>query len=246
MSIRSEFYATLFALHERMSAGDPTLLGDVAQLVIEPLIGQLRRRFRHVDDQHLQDGAADALIEYGKNPAQANATAGAGVMGFLVKRSESRVKDRTRKEKQRDRAEGGYAHGLDPSAERDRGNVVELRRVRTEHDQEALNNAVSALPIDVEERLEREAQIKEVLAGTKTELDRRLLEMILAGVRETAEYARVLGIDGKPVEVQEAEVKRYKDRLTTAAKRRGEAKRSGPKRRGRPPHRHGDDGGKHG
>ena len=56
MPAGADFYAALFALHERMVAGDPTLLGDVAQLVLKPLIARLRREFRHVDDQLLQGG----------------------------------------------------------------------------------------------------------------------------------------------------------------------------------------------
>lgn len=246
MPAEAEFYVALFALHERMLAGDPTLLSDVARLVIEPLVDQLQRDFPGVDDQLLQGGAVDALMEYGKDPSQANAAVGAGVMGFLVLRSKSRVTDGLRRERRRGLAEGRYAHGLDPSAEQDRGNPVELRRVRTEHPAEGLSEAVSVPPPDIEERLDQEAQVEEVLAGAESDLDRRLLEMMFAGVRETAEYARVLGIEGEPVDVQEKTVKRHKDRLLAAAKRREEAKRSGPKRRGRPPRRRDADGGDRG
>jgi len=42
MPARAEFYAALFALHERILAGEPTLLGDVARLVFEPLMAQLQ------------------------------------------------------------------------------------------------------------------------------------------------------------------------------------------------------------
>lgn len=246
MPDRAEFYAALFALHERMLAGDPTLLGDVARRVFDPLIAQLRGEFRNVDDQLLQECAAVALMEYGKKPSQAEPTAGAGVMGFLVLRSRSRVISALRKERRRDVAEAGYAHGLDPFGEASRGNPVELRRVRAEHGAEELSDSVSVPPPDIEERLDREAQIEEVLSGAKTDLDRSLLQMMLAGVRETAEYARVLGIEGEPVQAQEEIVKQHKDRLLVAAKRRQKAKRSGPKRRGRPPRQRGSDGGDRG
>jgi hypothetical protein len=101
-------------------------------------------------------------------------------------------------------------------------------------------------PPDSEERLDREAQIAELLSGTKTELDRRLLEMMLAGIRETTEYARLLGIEHEAPDVQEETVKRHKDRLLAAAKRRQAAKRTGPKRRGRPPRPSDADGGDRG
>lgn len=246
MAVGAEFYAALFALHERMLAGGPTPLGEVARLVLEPLTAKLRQEFGRVDDQLLEDGVADALLEYGKNPSQANATAGAGVMRFLVMRSKSRVIDAMRKNRRRDIAEAGYAHELNPSAERGRGNLVELRRASAEHGAEGLSASISVPPPDVEERLEREVQVEEVLAGAKSDLDRRLLEMMLAGVRETAQYARVLGIEEEPVEAQEATVKRHKDRLIAAAKRREESKNAPPKRRGRPPRRRDNDGGERG
>jgi hypothetical protein len=245
MKAGAEFYAALFALHERMLAGDPTLLGDVARLVMQPLTAQLRQEFGTVDDQLIADGLADALMEYGKNPSAANATAGPGAMGFLVMRSKSRVVDAMRKGRRRDIAEAGYAHDLNPSTERARGNVVELRRVPAEHDTEDTSASVSVPPPDVEGRLDREARVAEVLAGAKSDVDRRLLEMMLEGIRDTADYARVLGIETEPVEVQEVIVKRHKDRLLAAAKRREEAKQTPPKRRGRP-RRRGRDGGNRG
>ena len=237
MPVGAEFYAALFALHERMLAGDPTLLGEVARLIYEPLTVQLRQEFRTPDHHLLDDGVADGLMEYGRNPSQANATTGAGVMGFLVMRSKSRVLDAKRKDGRREVAEVGYAHDLSPSAVRGQRNVVELLRARTEHDAQAQSEAVSVPPPDIEARLDREAQIEDVLAGAKSEVDRRLLEMMFAGVRETAAYAAVLGIEAQPAEVQEATVKRHKDRLIAAAKRREESKHSPPKRRGRPSRR---------
>ena len=243
MPAGERFYVALYRLHERMLDGDPTLLGDVARLVIDPLSQQLHREFPGVDDQLLQGGAADALIEYGKKPIQANAASGAGVLGFLLLRAKSRVKDGIRTERRREVAEARFAHGLEPSNERGRAKPVELRRVRTEHNAEELIDVVGTPPPDLEDRLEREAQIELVLASAKSDLDRRLLRMMLAGVRETAEYAQVLGIEAEPVEVQEKTVKRHKDRILAAAKRREETRRSGPKRRGRPPRQRGDDGG---
>lgn len=242
MPAGERFYVALYRLHERMLDGDPTLLGDVARLVIDPLIQQLHKEFPGVDDQLLQGGAADALIEYGKNPIQANAASGAGVLGFLLLRAKSRVKDGIRIERRREVAEARFAHGLKPSNERGRTKPVELRRVRTEHNAEVID-VVGTPPPELEDRLEREAQIELILASAKSDLDRRLLRMMLAGVRETAEYARVLGIEAEPVEVQEKTVKRHKDRILAAAKRREETRRCGPKRRGRPPRQSGDDGG---
>jgi DNA-directed RNA polymerase specialized sigma24 family protein len=186
MANGAEFKAALFALHERMLAGDPTLLGDVARLVLEPLKAQVRQAFRTVDDQLVEDGVADALLEYGRNPSQANATAGAGVLGFLVMRAKSRVIDTLRKDRRRDIAEAGYAHEMNPSAERGRGNLVALRRATTEHSAERPSASVSVPPPDVEDRLERESRVAEVLSGAKSEVDRSSTDDSLGRARDVA------------------------------------------------------------
>ena len=241
MSARNKFYTELFTLHEQMLAGDPTLLADIARLVLESLIAQLRHEFREVDDHLLQEKAADALLEYGKDPSQANAKAGAGVMGFLVMRAKSRVISGIRKERRREQAEGRFAHGL--GATKAAGNPVELRLVRGEHHSEGPSDTVSAPSLELEERLEIEARVQDVLAGAQSKIDQQILRMMLDGVRATPEYARVLGIEDRPVEEQRRIVKQHKDRLKAAGTRRQEAKRSGPKRRGRPPRRRTDEGG---
>ena len=46
-----------------------------------------------------------------------------------------------------------------------------------------------------------------------SELDRRLLDLLAQGVRETAPYAEVLGIGHLPQALQRRAVKRHKDRL---------------------------------
>jgi len=50
-------------------------------------------------------------------------------------------------------------------------------------------------------------------------LDEQFFEMILNGVRETALFALLLGIDDLPVENQRLEVKRRRDRILVSLKR---------------------------
>jgi hypothetical protein len=243
MARRGEFYAALFVLHERLVSGDPSPLGDMAKMVLEPLTQQLRQKFPgssfpQVDDHLLMEKAADALLEYGAAPSQANATSGAGVLGFLTLRATSRVKNALRRERARQRTEGRYAHGLGPRVRGEPNNPVELRLVHGEYAEEPPEARVPA-PVakDVTEVLEGQDRRENVLQGVGIELDRLILQMMLDGIRSTAAYAGVLGIAELPVEEQRRIVKRHKDRIKAAASRRQEAKRTGPRRRGRPPRR---------
>jgi hypothetical protein len=243
MARRGEFYAALFVLHERLVSGDPSSLGEVAKMVLEPLTKQLRQKFPgssfpQVDDHLLMEKAADALLEYGSAPNQANATSGAGVLGFLTLRATSRVKNALRRERARQRTEGRYAHGLGPTVRGEPKNPVELRLVRGEYGEEPPEERVPA-PVakDLAEVLEGRDRRADVLQGVGNELDRRILQMMLDGIRSTAAYSEVVGITELPVEEQRRIVKQHKDRIKAAASRRQEAKRTGPRRRGRPPRR---------
>lgn len=240
MSARNKLYTDVFTLHQQLLAGDPTLLADIAQLALEPLIALLRREFPDIDDHLLQEKAADALLEYGKNPAGANARSGAGVMGFLVMRGKSRVLSGIQRERRRERAEGYFAHGLRSDAIQ---NPVELRFVRGEHHSEGPSDTVAAPSTDPVERLDLETRVQDLLAGARSELDQEILRLMLDGVRATSDYARLLGIADRPMKEQRRIVKQHKDRLKVAGMRNQEAKRAGPKRRGRPPRRRGSEGG---
>jgi hypothetical protein len=227
---RVQFYTELYSLHQQLIAGDPTVVGDIAELAFHPLIRQLRAMFLRVDDHILQEKAADALLEYGKSPEQAKAQAGAGVMGFLVLRAQSRVKTALKRERRRKEVEEQYSRGLPSRKSR---NSVELASVQQEHHPEKPGPETNEPdPVDPIERAE---QIQEVLSGVDNEQDRRIVQLMLDGVRATADYARVLGIQDRPVAEQRRIVKQHKDRLKVALSRQQTAKRSPPRRRGRPP-----------
>jgi hypothetical protein len=235
MPSRKDFYVALYTLHERLLVGDPTVLGDVAQLVFGPLIAHLRKDFSGEDDHMLQEKAADALLEYGRAPAQAGAESGAGVLGFLVLRARSRVLSALRREQRREVAEGRYAHDLGPTRRKGSANPVELRRAHGEHHSESVGETSPRFTEPADEALERQARVDDVLAGATDERDRQILQLMLDGVRATEVYARALGIEDRPVEEQRRIVKQHKDRLKVAGIRRQEIKRTGRPRRGRPP-----------
>jgi hypothetical protein len=55
----------------------------------------------------------------------------------------------------------------------------------------------------------------------ETEVDRRVLRLMVDGERRTAVFAAVLGLDGQPAEAQRREVKRAKDRIKKRLERAG-------------------------
>jgi hypothetical protein len=85
-----------------------------------------------------------------------------------------------------------------------------------------------------------EAQISDVLSGVLSDRDRRIVKLMLEGVRETSTYARVLEIEDRSLDEQRRIVKQHKDRLKLSARRRQESKLLAPRRRGRPPKRPGN------
>ena len=228
MNERATLYAQLFELHERLLAGDPTLLGDVATLVRDHLVVQLGAKLRGVDEHIIQEAANDALLEYGKSPGQANATSGAGVMGFLVLRGESRAKNALKRERRRQVVEGSFALGLGPGRV---DNPVELLPTHREHDTEPLPDP-SPDPL---EDLDRRDRKSEVLDAATNAVDRQLIQLMLDGERSTSEFVRVLGIGDKSLPDQRRIVKQHKDRLKVALLRRQEMKGQAPRKRGRPP-----------
>ena len=65
-------------------------------------------------------------------------------------------------------------------------------------------------------------EILQTLAGELDALDGEILSLMLDGVRETGQYALVMGITGEDVDTQRQLVKRAKDRLTKKLQRFGQ------------------------
>jgi hypothetical protein len=79
-------------------------------------------------------------------------------------------------------------------------------------------------PSDLLEDREESERWEAVLRAVRqacTEAERRVLELMLAGERNTAAYALALGNTGLPAAEQEREVKRAKDRIMKRLEREG-------------------------
>lgn len=253
MSRDTSFYSAVYALHVRLLGGDPTLLGEIAALIYEPLLRQLRSEFPEhtnplADDQLLAEKAADAILDYGKAPAVAKATTGAGVLGFLAMRAKSRVQNGLRAERTRQRLEGRFAHGFGPGKDNNARKPVELPPPEGEYlgvSKGPSNRPQSPSAKDVERDEEhRDEELagrrQEILDSVQNDRDRQVLTLMLDGVRETARYAALLEIEHLSLDQQRRVVKQNKDRLRVSVTRVQARKQKPPKRRGRPPRHPGD------
>jgi hypothetical protein len=60
----------LLGLHRRLCDGDRTASEELAELILEPLVDAISRRFPHHDEQTIWDGVVDALLDYCARPRQ--------------------------------------------------------------------------------------------------------------------------------------------------------------------------------
>jgi hypothetical protein len=60
----------LLGLHRRLCDGDRTASEELAELILEPLVDAISRRFPRSDKQTVWDGVVDALLDYCARPHQ--------------------------------------------------------------------------------------------------------------------------------------------------------------------------------
>jgi len=188
------------ALHQRLAAGDPVASAELAETYLPALMTWLEQHNRQVDPALCGDAADRALLSLIDRPG-----------AYDPQRQSLEV----------------Y---LRMSAQGDLMNLLRRQWTRTQH--EVPWSAVElspqrgkylrrdddpAQPLEIRELMERAvpAAVREGL----TEVETRVLELLLQKERRTAEYARVCGLDHLPAEEQAREVKRLKDRLKQRLKR---------------------------
>jgi RNA polymerase sigma-70 factor (ECF subfamily) len=191
---------TLKRLHKRLLDGDRLASEELSRLVIKPLIEEMTRRFRGVDEQLACDGVIDAVLDYCARPAQFNPARDVPLDRYLATaawRNVDNLLTGERRRKLRERKAGSKKReadvALDPVA----------RNIRQE---------------ELQELKEKEAAKFAALDNPK---DKEILRLKLDGVRDTASSARVLGITHLPVAQQKEEVKRHKDRIIRFLRRKG-------------------------
>jgi len=195
-------------LHQRLLGGASlTVTSEIAELFLQRIINSLSGEFKGVGDPHLIDTAAeDALIYYFERPAKFD-PARAALFTYLRWLAKSRLLNSLGGQKT---SEG-------------QKKVVELSNVEAVYTVAAQgeSGAESAL-ISLDVRTKIMQQVERYITDP---IDLRVAGLLVAGVRDTSEYAEVMEILDRPVTEQRKLVKRAKDRVKKIFERKIKSRR---------------------
>lgn len=192
--------STLLALHSRLLAGDRLASDPLVQAVLPFLLDEVARKFPRTDDQLVADGVIDAVLDYCCRPQQFDASHDVPLDRFLSAAAWRNVGNELRGErrrKQRERKVGGKKQELDVALDPVAGNIRQ------------------------EELRELEEKKKAIFDALDDPRDKEIMALRLDGVRDTAVFARVLGITHLAELEQREQVRRHKDRITRFLRRKG-------------------------
>jgi DNA-directed RNA polymerase specialized sigma24 family protein len=186
-------------LHQSLLDGSRTATAEIAELFLQPLIKHLRGEFRQLKDPDLIDMAvADALVNYFERPKKFEPSR-SSLFTYL------RIRARTY-----------LLNSLGQGASKK--NVVELDQVETVY------QMVNEVEPDAESSLVSNTYQAEIMQQVQKYItdstDLRVVALMTQGVRDTTEYAEVLGITDRPFAEQKKTVKRHKDRINKIIERK--------------------------
>lgn len=190
----------LLELHRRLCDGDRTASEMLAELILEPLVEALSRRFPRTDEQIIWDGVVEAVLDYCTRPHQFDAERGVPLDHFLLMASTRNLQNLLRGEtRRRARQEKVSASHLSTTVELDPvlGNLLQKE--------------------ESEQLQQREEDMMHLLHDPT---DRQIVALRLRGERRTEAFAEVLGISHLPIDMQRRQVKRAKDRIDKIIRRR--------------------------
>jgi DNA-directed RNA polymerase specialized sigma24 family protein len=202
MADLDQLNATGEGLHRELLGGDPVASGKIAELFMPALIAGLDRKFHNLSDPHLVGRAvADALLNYLGRPQKFDPARGK-LFTYLWIAAQSDLLNHL---------EGERRHASLKVDEK----LVELRAVRAVNETEGEHDPETELLLAEEASL-IQMEINDIISD---ESDRKAVELMLDGVRETAPFAEILGVVDKSPEEQALLVKRTKDRIKIALRR---------------------------
>jgi RNA polymerase sigma-70 factor, ECF subfamily len=190
----------LLGLHRRLCDGDRTASEELAELILEPLIDAISRRFPRSDEQTIWDGVVDALLDYCARPHQFDEERGVPLDRFLCMASRHNVTNLLRGETRR--------RAREEAAQSDARSVVEL-------------DPTAGNILQQEETRELQRQQEGMMERLSDPRDQQVLALRLQGERRTEAFAEILGISHLPIEAQRRAVKRTKDRIDKILRRHG-------------------------
>lgn len=201
-----EFNEKIQNLHPRILAGDLTAPSELAELVLPVLTDSLSKRYPAIFDPHLVDSAVtDALLNYFGRPDRYKPEKTSLISYLLMS------------------ANGDLLNSLElKSVERKSMQIAEDVELRDRYAEIPVESSIVADTLNVEEAVlarlsPLDSRIKEIFSDPR---DQELADMLLQGIRDTEEYAKVLRIDHLAPAQQQAIVKRHKDRIKKMIKRK--------------------------
>lgn len=193
-------------LHERIVEQEPTAFAELCQVALPHLVAFLRSGFSGQDPHLHETVAIDLLLAYQRRPEQYDPQK-LSLLAYL-----------------RMAARHDMLNAIDKQARRQR-KLASLDDPLVELQAGGRNNIQEAFELDEWLQQHTDLSLQEILEQLSAELDEtdeRVLLLMLEGVRETARYADVMGLEWADAESQRRDVKRAKDRVMQKLRRFGE------------------------
>jgi Sigma-70 region 2 len=191
-------------LHQRLLDRDPTASADLAAAFLEPLIRWLGEHNPTIHSDLLDEAAAEAILALIRNPASYQPQRG-GLETYLRMSAQGDLRNLLRREAR-------HHCGRDP---RDVALLADDGKCMGREDDPALGLMIE------EEMTLTEGNVPDVVRAGLTEVEARVLDLMLCRERRTSAYAEVCGYTEHPPEEQRRLVKQMKDRLKMRIKRAG-------------------------
>jgi hypothetical protein len=183
-------------LHQRLLAGSSlTVTSEIAEIFLQPIINSLAGEFKGIADPHLIVMAADdALIYYFDHSRKFDPARGT-LFTYLRVLAKGRLLNSLGEQKD--------SEGRKKVVEVGDAEAVNIVAAQGEPDAEAV-----LISLDVREKI-----MQQVERFITDPMDLRVAGLMVMGIRDTSEYAAVMGIVDRPVIEQRKLVKRAKDRV---------------------------------
>ena len=191
--------AAFLCLHRRLLEGDRVAPAELMELLLSPLIGEMKREYPTTDVHLVSDGVTDALLDYCARPGSFDQTRGVPLSRFLAKAAWRNIANILRSETRRKAREAKALEAADQ-------NVVELYPATGNPQQNAV--------------LDTKQGLAELVRSLPDPADQQVFQLKAMGERRTEIFAKAMGITHLPIEQQRREVKRAKDRIDKVMERR--------------------------
>ncbi len=189
----------LLRLHRRLLEGDRVAPADLMELLLSPLIGQMKHEYPTTDVHLVSDGVTDALLDYCARPGSFDQTRGVPLNRFLAKAAWRNIANILRGETRRKAREAKAVETADQ-------NVVELDPAKGNPQQN--------------EVLDTNQGLAKLARSLPDPTDQQVYKLKAMGERRTDIFAKAMGITHLPIEQQRREVKKAKDRIDKVMERR--------------------------